>query len=171
MLFFSATVGEKSRDSLIKSLQGQLTGMACSKHGSRSLDALWSRASPRGKELLAQELSTNESLLMANQFGKYVAQNLALSTFKRSKEDWRVVLDKKGKTNAIAKDFLADILGGGGEQKAKKRASVRQEKEEPSEENSGFVIDKTGEFGLGNEAATDLPPKKKKKTKSYLDDL
>ena len=92
--------------------QGQLTGMACSKHGSRSVDALWSRASPRGRELMAQELSANEPLLMANQFGKFVAQNLALSTFKRSKDDWRAVLDKKGKKSAMAKDFLADIMKG-----------------------------------------------------------
>ena len=55
--FLSKNIGEKSRDGLIKALQGHLVTMACSKHGSRSIDKMWEKASERGRELMAHELS------------------------------------------------------------------------------------------------------------------
>ena len=117
---------------------------------------------------MAQELSANETLLMANQYGKFVAQNLALSTFKRSKDDWKAVLDKRCKKSALAKDFLADIMKGGDSKADMKRPAVKEEEGD----NEGFVIDKTGEYGLGSETEPSPAKKKKKaKAKSYLDDL
>ena len=40
----SATVGEKNREALVRRLQGEFVALACSKHGSRSLDAVWAKA-------------------------------------------------------------------------------------------------------------------------------
>ena len=74
---------------------------------------------------MALELSSNHELLMANQFGKFVAQNLALSTFKRSKEDWRKVLESKSKKTELAKDFLSDILQSPDDKKGPKVAKKR----------------------------------------------
>ena len=100
--------------------------MACSKHGSRSVDALWSKASHKGREWIAGELCSNESLLQANQFGKFIHQNLALGTFKRSREEWRQVLDAKTKKSQLAKEFLSalDLKRPlpSGDKKAKRRA-------------------------------------------------
>jgi len=168
----SSTIGEKSRDGLIKALQGQLSGMACSKHGSRSIDAMWSRSSAKGKELMAQELSHNLELLLANNFGKFVAQNLCLSTFKRSKDDWKRVLDSKVKKSELAKDFIKDIMDSS-DKDSKKKDTKAMKRPKVEEEDEGFVIDKTGEYGLVavKEESSEPKKKKKKKAKSYLDDL
>ena len=43
-LFYSASIGEKSRENLLKNLNDYLVNLACSKHGSRSIDAIWNKA-------------------------------------------------------------------------------------------------------------------------------
>jgi hypothetical protein len=43
-LFYSASIGEKSRENLLKNLNDHLVNLACSKHGSRSIDAIWNKA-------------------------------------------------------------------------------------------------------------------------------
>ena len=72
-------------------LQGELASLACSKHGSRSLDAIWRRSSAKAREWVAAELAEKEAALNANPFGRFFAQKCALSTFKRAKADWAKV--------------------------------------------------------------------------------
>jgi len=80
----SSTIGEKSRESFIKVLQQNgLVSMACSKHGSRGIDAIWNNGSIKLKEFLAAKLSSEENKLNSNQYGKFVSQNLGLNLFKR----------------------------------------------------------------------------------------
>ena len=57
--------------------------MACSKHGSRGIDAIWNNGSIKLKEFLAAKLSSEENKLNSNQYGKFVSQNLGLNLFKR----------------------------------------------------------------------------------------
>ena len=79
-------------------MQGELAALACSKHGSRSLDAIWRRSSAKAREWIAAELAEKEAALNANQFGRFFAQKCALSTFKRAKGDWaRVRLQSQAK--------------------------------------------------------------------------
>ena len=47
----SSTVGEKSREGLVKSLKGEFVGLACSKHGSRTLDTIWKYSSIKSKQV------------------------------------------------------------------------------------------------------------------------
>jgi len=177
----SSTVGEKSRDSLIKILQGQLVSMACSKHGSRTVDKLWEKASEKGREWIAHELSSQLQLLTSNNFGRYIAQNLCLSTYKRSKEEWKVYLKNQEKQKSIAKDFLSEISGA----KRKKEEKLGQENKKPkiedenkSDNDNGFVVDKTGNLTAMEYTENSMKnnevkkhKKKKEKAKSYLDDL
>merc|ERR1719204_2113638 len=99
---------------------------------------------------MASELSANIELLNANQqFGKFVSQNLFLSTFKRSKEEWRKCLEGKAKKSDLAKDFLAALdTKKPSQTSAGQRASVKKRKEVKEEEEDEFVIDKVGEYGL-----------------------
>ena len=116
---------------------------------------------------MAHELSSNEELLKANQFGKFIHQNLALATFKRSKEDWRQVLDSQAKKSEIAKDFLADLNL---KRKLPSDASPTAKKVKQDD----FVVDKVGDHGFDEEKVDvkeEKEKKKKKKAKSYLDDL
>ena len=176
----SSTIGEKSRDSLIKQLQGHLVSMGCSKHGSRTIDKLWERASEKGRELIACELSAQLPLLTSNNFGKFIAQNLCLSTYKRSKDEWKMYLKKQQKQKDMAKDFLSDISGGkrkNSEQHGQENKKQKFETDIDSKSDIGFVVDKTGDVAteLSQECMTNTDSKtlkkKKEKAKSYLDDL
>ena len=152
----SATIGEKSRESLLKKIQGRLFDMATSKHGSRSMDALWEKSSWKSRELMASELAKRESQLNANYFGKFLAGKTMLSAFKRSKEDWKRALDSENKNASLAKDFLKDL-------KAKSPVGKEQET---------FTIDNVRDEQLLKDDDAEPPLKKKrKKAKSYLDDL
>ena len=150
----SVSIGEKSREGLLKILTPKLPSLACTKHGSRTIDAMLSKGSPKLKETLAAKLSPHESKLISDQFGKFICNNLGLSLFKRSKDMWLASFDKKQKTKTLFKDF------------------IKNEKKITSEE---FVIDKVGDNSLKrdlieNESELKSPQKKAKKS-SYLDDL
>ena len=112
-----------------------------------------------------------------------MSQNLFLSTFKRSREEWRKCCEGKAKKSDLAKDFLAALdTKKPSQTSADQKPSVKKRKEVKEEEEDEFVIDKVGEYGLDTkpevkqeEEGGEEPPakksKKKKKTKSYLDDL
>lgn len=151
MFMTSPTIGEKSREGIIKLLKDELVNMACSKHGSRSVDALWARANPRSRELMAVAMAGQLSRLNGDQYGKFVASSLNLATFKRSKEAWKSSFEQKAKTKRMFSDFI-------GEEKAEKRPKLEQQPE--------FVIDTKGDENMAI-----VKKQKKVKAKSYLDDL
>ena len=176
----SPTIGEKNRDGLIKHLQGHLVPMACSKHGSRSIDKLWEKASEKGRELIAHELSAQLPLLTSNTFGRFIGQNLCLSTYKRSKEEWKDYLKNQEKQKSIAKDFLSEISGTKRKNDEQMQECKKQKVEEESDSkgNDKFVLDTIG--NPNSMEISDYPKKhlelkkakkKKEKAKSYLDDL
>ena len=101
IFFSSPSIGEKSRESLLKTLNDNLVNLACSKHGSRSIDAIWKKASVKLRENLASRLAQSESKLNSDQYGKFVSVNLGLSMFKRSKEQWIASFDKQKKTKEL----------------------------------------------------------------------
>ncbi|KAJ9593168.1 hypothetical protein L9F63_015265 [Diploptera punctata] len=102
----STFVGEKSRDKMIKTLQGMYVALACSKHGSRSVDAVWEISSLKHKSIIMDELSAKEPILNSDQYGSILASKYALSLYKHRKEEWK---DKLGKENRTKKLF-ADII-------------------------------------------------------------
>jgi hypothetical protein len=169
----SPTIGEKSRESLIKTLQQNgLVSMACSKHGSRGIDAIWNNGSTKLKELLAAKLCSEEIQLNSNQYGKFVSQNLGLNLFKRSKENWKSNFDKAQKTKALFNDFIKS---------PPPKSNMDEQKSESSKKL--FVLDTQGnpellkkrkqekEIDNTNNSEFPVEKKKKKSKKSYLDDL
>nr|CAD7424786.1 unnamed protein product [Timema monikensis] len=103
----SEYIGEKSRDKLIHTLKGNFVKMACSKHGSRSLDAVWKATNLKQKMMIVEELSSKESILNSDQFGSHFARIAGVSLYKHKKEDW-----KEAQAKHINKKLLfADIIG------------------------------------------------------------
>ena len=168
--------------------RGQLVGLACGKHGSRTLDALWKHSGLKMKQTMAEELSAKLDILNSNKFGKFVAQKCYLQVFKRGKEDWRSLLDKEEKVE----DMFSDILGNKNKDAKKEKVSLKRvaETEVKSEDSVPEKVAKTEitkstvENWLAGEAedpksivkkAVDPKPvvkkAKKPKAKSYLDDL
>ena len=135
--------------------------MACSKHGSRSIDAIWNHGSLKLKENLASKLCQHESRLNSDQYGRFVSQNLNLNVFKRSNDQWKASFDKSKK----AKELFSDII------KNSPKKEIQTEK--------SFVLDTQGNPELLKKRNHDdegenepkISKKKKKQNKSYLDDL
>ena len=188
----SKHVGEKSREGMIRGLRyiirllvtclhtmilrGQFVSLACGKHGSRTVDALWKHSGMKMKQTMAEELSAKLDILNSNKFGKFVAQKCYLQVFKRGKEDWRSVLDKEEKVENMFSDILGDKNESGKGKVSLKR--VAEEKVE-SETSVPFKVAKTeiSESTVDSWLAGDsdepklVVKKKKSKAKSYLDDL
>lgn len=103
----SASIGEKSREKMGRKLRGRLAQMACSKSGSRSLDAMWAAMNVAQRQQVLAELAPKEAVLNGNQYGKIVASKYQLALYKHRPESWA---EHQGATNKKRKLF-EDILG------------------------------------------------------------
>ena len=81
--------------------------LACTKHGSRSLDAIWDAATLKQKILIMDELSTKEPILNSDHFGSILSTNYCLSLYKHKPNEWK---DAQGK-EFRKKKLFADIIG------------------------------------------------------------
>jgi nucleolar protein 9 len=81
--------------------------LACTKHGSRSLDSIWGAATLKQKILIMDELSTKEPILNSDQYGSILATNYCLSLYKHKPNEWK---DLQGK-EFRKKKLFADIIG------------------------------------------------------------
>lgn len=99
-------VGEKSREKLVQKLQGSYFTLACSKNGSRALDALWRSSELKARQVIAEELLQKETALVSNKFGQIVFDNYALSLLKHQKADWKAKQDKETKKRKLFADLI-----------------------------------------------------------------
>ena len=157
-------------------LRGQFVSLACGKHGSRTVDALWKHSGMKMKQTMAEELSAKLDMLNSNKFGKFVAQKCYLQVFKRGKEDWRAVLDKEEKVENMFSDILGDKNENGTGKVPLKRVAeenVESETSVPVKVAKTEISKSTVDSWLTGDS--DEPKvvvkKKKSKAKSYLDDL
>jgi len=81
--------------------------LACTKHGSRSLDAIWDAATLKQKILIMDELSAKESILNCDQYGVILSSNYCLSLYKITPNEWKDLQEKEFRK----KKLFADIIG------------------------------------------------------------
>ncbi|KAM6181008.1 nucleolar protein 9 [Erethizon dorsatum] len=84
----SPSVTRKQRRRVLQTLKGQYVALACSRHGSRVLDAIWSGAALGARKEIATELGEQNQELIRDPFGHHVARNVALTTFLKRREAW-----------------------------------------------------------------------------------
>jgi len=162
----SKTVGEKSREGLVKALKGEFASLACSKHGSRTVDTLWKFSSMKAKQSMVEELSSKIDILNSNKFGKFISNSWFLAIFKRNKDDWRNLVEKGKKVS----DMFSEILGETNPSlKRKHEESVQKDEKNNSKKEVKEVADIVDDW-LSSDTVSKVA-KKKKKAKSYLDDL
>lgn len=103
----SPSVTQKQRRRVLKTLKGQYVALACSRHGSRVLDAIWSGAALGARKEIAAELGEQNQQLIQDAFGHHVARNVALTTFLKRRATW------EQEQSAVAKrrQALNSILG------------------------------------------------------------
>ncbi|PSN40458.1 hypothetical protein C0J52_24393 [Blattella germanica] len=108
LLYFNKPI--KTVDSIVEMKQADLkkyVALACSKHGSRSLDAIWEAASLKHKCMIMDDLANNSAILNSDQFGSIISSKYNLSLYTHRKEDWKDAQKKENRT----KELFADIIG------------------------------------------------------------
>ncbi|KAF5925761.1 hypothetical protein HPG69_002211 [Diceros bicornis minor] len=104
----SPSVTRKQRRRVLKTLKGQYVALACSRHGSRVLDAIWSGAALGARNEIAAELGERNQELIRDPFGHHVARNVALTTFLKRREAWEqqqgAVAKRRRALNSILED-------------------------------------------------------------------
>ncbi|XP_026272695.1 nucleolar protein 9 [Frankliniella occidentalis] len=103
----SEFVGEKSRERLLHRLLGSYVALACSKHGSRALEALYGVSSLKNQMKIMEELAGRENLVTGTDSGRIIANKWSLDLFRHRRNEWKQLQSRKERT----KDMFADIIG------------------------------------------------------------
>lgn len=106
----SQYVGEKSREKLIRKLQGTYQDLASDKYGSRSFEAIWNVANLKSRKIIMNELAHKDGVWSNSQFGKIISSKISLQLYKRNKDDWTKCVDNKD-SKVNAKELFVDIIG------------------------------------------------------------
>ncbi|XP_069567497.1 nucleolar protein 9 isoform X2 [Brachyistius frenatus] len=100
------TSSDKGRGKILKRLEGQYVQIACSKLGSRVLEAVWNSASVSQRQSIAQELVSSESQLRSDQFARHVWAKFALSHFANRRAHWQEIQTGESKKRKLFSDIL-----------------------------------------------------------------
>ncbi|ALC40849.1 CG11123 [Drosophila busckii] len=101
----SQYIGEKSRERLIRLLDGFYVDLAITRHGSRVLDQCFKAAQEAQKLRIAKELCSKANMLKGSPFGRLIYTKYRLDTYKLSPTQWQASLGKdleKAKDTATA---------------------------------------------------------------------
>lgn len=93
----SKFIGEKSREKLIKHLEGMYLKMALSRNGSHVLEKLYNISYESQKEAIVKELSERMNQVNSSQSGKIVAYKLNAEMYARNPNQWRNLLSRSAK--------------------------------------------------------------------------
>ncbi|VTJ66274.1 Hypothetical predicted protein [Marmota monax] len=104
----SPSVTHKQRRRVLQALKGQYVSLACSRHGSRVLDAIWNGAALRTRKEIAAELGEQNQELIRDPFGHHVARNVALTTFLKRREAWEQQQSAMAKRRRALNSVLED---------------------------------------------------------------
>ena len=89
------------------SLKEHVGELAGSKHGSRTLDALWKQGSVQHRAALAEALSSVPSRsLSSTQYGMFIQQNYGLQLFKIKKDEWMEAQTREAKNKRLFSDII-----------------------------------------------------------------
>ncbi|XP_013365852.1 PREDICTED: nucleolar protein 9 isoform X2 [Chinchilla lanigera] len=104
----SPSVTRKQRRRVLQTLKGQYVALACSRHGSRVLDAIWNGAALGARKEIAAELGEQNQELIKDPFGHHVARNVALTTFLKRREAWEQQQSAVAKRRRALHSILED---------------------------------------------------------------
>lgn len=93
----SKFIGEKSREKLIKHLEGMYLKMALSKNGSHVLEKFYQLSNEGQKEVIVKELSERTNQLGSCPSGKIIAYKFNVDSYSRNPNQWRNFLARNSK--------------------------------------------------------------------------
>ncbi|XP_035490969.1 nucleolar protein 9 [Scophthalmus maximus] len=100
------TSSDKGRGKILRRLEGLYVQMACSRLGSRVLEAIWNSASVNQRQSIAQELVPSENQLRSNQFARHAWAKFALSHFVHRRPHWQEIQTGESKKRKLFSDIL-----------------------------------------------------------------
>ncbi|EDW74609.1 uncharacterized protein Dwil_GK21319 [Drosophila willistoni] len=98
----SKFIGEKSRERLIRQLEGFYVDLAITRHGSRVLEECFKASQEAQKVRLAKELVAKANMLQGSPFGRLIYTKYRLETFKLSPSQWQASLEQLKDTDQLA---------------------------------------------------------------------
>lgn len=103
----SKFIGEKSREKLLRHLEGFYVDMAITRCGSRVVEACFAAAQEAQKAKLVKELADKLNMLKGSPFGKLINHKLRVETYRLSAEQWKASLkQKESKAQQLFKDII-----------------------------------------------------------------
>ncbi|XP_013109042.2 nucleolar protein 9 [Stomoxys calcitrans] len=103
----SKFIGEKSREKLIKHLEGFYVDLAITKFGSRVIESCFAAASEPQKARIVKELADKSNMLKGTPFGKLIYHKLRVETYRLSADQWKASLQQKeSKVTQLFKDII-----------------------------------------------------------------
>ncbi|KAL4657185.1 nucleolar protein 9 [Arapaima gigas] len=100
------SASDKGRGKMLRKLEGEFVKLACSKYGSRVLEAVWSSATMGQRQAIAQELVSSETLLRSDQFARHIWAKFALTHFAKRRTQWQELQNVQSKKRKMFSDIL-----------------------------------------------------------------
>uniref|UniRef100_A0A4W4GWU4 PUM-HD domain-containing protein n=1 Tax=Electrophorus electricus TaxID=8005 RepID=A0A4W4GWU4_ELEEL len=97
---------DKGKGKILRKLEGLYTQLACSRYGSRLLEAVWSSASISQRQGIAEQLVPNESQLRSDQFARHVWAKFGLTHFQKRRGAWMELQTGESKKRKMFSDIL-----------------------------------------------------------------
>ncbi|XP_064552097.1 nucleolar protein 9 [Drosophila montana] len=91
----SKYIGEKSRERLIRQLDGFYVDLAITRHGSRVMEQCFKAAQEAQKLRMAKELSSKINMLKGSPYGSLIHSKYRLETYKLSPSQWLASLGQQ----------------------------------------------------------------------------
>ncbi|XP_031416159.1 nucleolar protein 9 [Clupea harengus] len=100
------TCSDKGKGKILRKIEGTYVQLACSRYGSRFLEAVWNSATVSQRQSIAQELVPSETQLRSDQFGRHIWPKFGLAHFGKRKAHWMEIQTGDSKKRKMFSDLL-----------------------------------------------------------------
>ncbi|XP_062843687.1 nucleolar protein 9 [Trichomycterus rosablanca] len=97
---------DKGKGKILRKLEGLYTQFACSRYGSRLLEAVWNSAPISQRQSIAEQLVPSESQLRSDQFARHVWAKFGLTHFQKRRGAWLELQTGESKKRKMFSDIL-----------------------------------------------------------------
>lgn len=102
----SKSIGEKSREKLIRQMNGCYLDMATSRHGSWAVEKFFTAAGDSQKAWIVKELAEKINQLNGSPSGRLLNHKLRVELYRISPDQWRAAFNKENKAEKLFKDII-----------------------------------------------------------------
>ncbi|XP_072524435.1 nucleolar protein 9 [Salminus brasiliensis] len=97
---------DKGKGKILRKLEGLYAQLACSRYGSRLLEAVWNSSTISQKQSIAEQLVPSETQLRSDQFARHVWGKCSLTNFQKRRAAWLEIQTGESKKRKMFSDIL-----------------------------------------------------------------